>query len=92
MLILYSKAPSITTIPTSISPWNSINPMIDSTYWWNGLDLTTEYASPLSIPKHIVTKELSPPQVHSYLPLAAKDPNPQQNHNPEGFSIRKSAR
>ncbi|KNB15597.1 hypothetical protein FOXG_14082 [Fusarium oxysporum f. sp. lycopersici 4287] len=72
--------------------WNSINPMLDSTYSWSGFDFTTEYASPLSIPTHIVTEELSAPQVHSYLPLAAEYPNPQQNHDPEDLSICKPAR
>ncbi|EXA32474.1 hypothetical protein FOVG_16307 [Fusarium oxysporum f. sp. pisi HDV247] len=76
----------------SMMPWNSVNPTLDSTYSWNGFDFTTEYASPLSIPTHIVTKELSAPQVHSYLPLAAEYPNPQQNHDPEDLSICEPAK
>ncbi|SCO88868.1 uncharacterized protein FRV6_12996 [Fusarium oxysporum] len=68
-------------------PWNSVNPTLDSTNSWNGFDFTTEYASPLSIPTHIATKELSAPQVHSYLPLVAEYPNPQQNHDPEDLTI-----
>ncbi|KAJ9416786.1 hypothetical protein QL093DRAFT_2398724 [Fusarium oxysporum] len=64
----------------SMMPWNSVNPTLDSTY------------SPLSIPTHIVTKELSAPQVHSSLPLAAEYSNPQQNHDPEDLSICEPAR
>ena len=66
--------------------------MIDSTYWRNGLDLTTEYADLLSVSKHIVAKKLPPLQVNSYLPLAAKDSSPKQNHNSDDLSTRKSAR
>jgi hypothetical protein len=76
----------------SMIPWNSVNPTLDSTYSWNGFDFTTEYASPLSIPTHIVTKELSAPPVHSYLPFAAGYPNPRQNPDPEDLSICKTAR
>ncbi|KAH7154787.1 hypothetical protein DER46DRAFT_688937 [Fusarium sp. MPI-SDFR-AT-0072] len=50
------------------------------------------YASSLSTPTHIVTKELPAPQVHSYLPLAAEYTNQQQNHDPEDLSICKPAR
>ncbi|EXK77483.1 hypothetical protein FOQG_17812 [Fusarium oxysporum f. sp. raphani 54005] len=71
---------------------NSMNPTLDSTYSWNGFDFTTEYASPLLTPTHIVTKELPAPQAHSYLPLAAEYPNQQQNHDPEDLSICKPAR
>lgn len=38
--------------------WKYISPMIDSTYWRDGLDLTMEYADLLSVSKHIIAKEL----------------------------------
>jgi len=44
-----------------IIPWNSINPMLNSTYLWNNFNFTTEYTSPLLIPIYIVIKELSAP-------------------------------
>ncbi|RFN45152.1 hypothetical protein FIE12Z_10603 [Fusarium flagelliforme] len=72
--------------------WDYINPMINSTSWWNGLDSTTEYVPPLTPSKHIIAKDLPPLQVYSYLPSTAKDAIPKQNHDSNDLSTHKSAR
>ena len=76
----------------STDRWNYISPMTDSTNWWNALDPTTEYADPASGSRHIVAKELPPPQGYWYPPSTAKNPSPERNCDPSDLSTRKSAR
>ncbi|KAM6504605.1 hypothetical protein FSOLCH5_015343 [Fusarium solani] len=73
----------------STDRWNYISPMTDSTNWWNALDPTTEYADPASVSRHIVAKELPPPQGYWY---PAKNPSPERHCDSSDLSTRKSAR
>ncbi|EGU72606.1 hypothetical protein BFJ63_vAg16332 [Fusarium oxysporum f. sp. narcissi] len=75
----------------SIDRWNCIRPMINSTYWWNGLDSTTNYVAQQSSSKHMVTKELPSTQGYWYLPATAKDASLNQNYGFNDLSTRKAS-
>ncbi|KAM6505256.1 hypothetical protein FSOLCH5_014489 [Fusarium solani] len=76
----------------STDGWNYISPVTDSTNRWNALDPTMEYADPASVSRHIVAKELPPPQGYWYSPSTAKNPSPERNCDSSDLSTRKSAR
>jgi hypothetical protein len=76
----------------SIDRWNCIRPMIDSTYWWNGLDSIPDYVARPSVSKHIVAKEVPPTQGYWYLPSTANETSLNLNYYFNDFSTREGSR